>query len=156
MILFALRECIFSPQNTSELLRRLNEYAEAQNNKNDLQEAVYKEELNDLKRRQQNLIDVMAKGCCTDSVIQGLQTIEGRIEEVESKIQELSEQKKTFTVDDLTAIRKAFVPFVRDVCCEENLTMLDDTISMVSIDDEITVKFKENITVDKDTKRNFN
>ena len=28
MIIFALRECIFSPQNTAELLRRLNEYAD--------------------------------------------------------------------------------------------------------------------------------
>ena len=156
MIIFALRECIFSPQNTAELLKRLNEYADTMTSENDIQLSICQEELEDLKCKQQNLIDVMAKGLYTDSVIQRLQTIEGRIKETESKIQELSEQKKAFTLDDLTAIRKAFVPFVRDVCCEENLTMLDDTISKVSIDDEIAVKFKENITVDKDTKRNFN
>lgn len=44
MIMYALRECIFSPVNTDELLTRLNEYALAQNKDNQLQADILKSE----------------------------------------------------------------------------------------------------------------
>ena len=156
MIIYALRECIFSSVNTDELIRRLNEYAQAVNSNDEIQLGIHKEELADLKKRQGNLVEVLSKGTCKNSVLRGLEDIEKQIQQTKSKIAELSGKKKEFTAEDLEDIKKAFVPFVRDLRCEENLTMLGDLISRVDIGDEISVMLKENIRVDKDTKKNFN
>ena len=48
-----------------------------------------------------------------------------------------------------------FTGYVREECNEDTLTFLNDTIDRIEVGDDVTVKLKKNIKVDRDTKKIF-
>ena len=156
MIMYALRECIFSPVNTDELLERLNQYAETQNKDNQLQADILKAQKEELIQSQNNLISVIEKGTDTEAVRNRLHDIESQIKAVDDKISSLLSASKTFTIEDLTLIKEAFVNYVREECNEDTIAVLSDTINDVKVGDTITVSFNDGIRVSRDTKKIFN
>ena len=105
MIIYGLRECIFSPINTDEILRRLNEYAEEQNKENDLQIDILKSEKAGIQKRQNNLIKLVETGNDTESVREKIKEMEIQIKEINDKIYKFETTKKTFTPDDIRMIK---------------------------------------------------
>lgn len=156
MIMYALRECIFSPVNTDELLTRLNEYALVQNKDNQLQADILKSEREELVQNQNNLISFVEKGTDTEAIRNRLHDIEAQIKAVDNKIAALLSANKTFTIEDLTLIKKAFINYVREECNEDTIAVLNDTIKEVRVGDTITVDFNDGIRVSRDTKKIFN
>ncbi len=156
MIMYALRECIFSPVNTDELLTRLNEYALVQNKDNQLQISILQAEKEELEKNQRNLISFVEKGTDTEAIRNRLHDIEAQIKAVDNKITSLLSAGKTFTTDDLMLIKKAFVNYVREECNEDTIAVLNDTIKEVRVGDTITVDFNDGIRVSRDTKKIFN
>lgn len=156
MIVYALRECIFSSINTDELLTKLNEYAESQNKDNQLQIDILTAEQNELKQNQSNIISLIEKGVATDAVCERLKEIETQIQTIGDKITKLLSTKKTFTADDLKIIKSEFVRYVMEECNENTVTMLNDTVKEVKVGDTIIVNFNDGIKVSRDTKKIFN
>lgn len=156
MVIYGMRECIFSPVNNKELIQRLNEHSEAQNKEIDLQIKLLEAEKEDVEKRCRNLMDVIESGNSIKSIIDQIQNLEKESEKIDNKILEYEASKKKFTQDDLNFIRNRFTSYVREACNEDTLAFLDDTIDRIEIDDTITVKLKKNIRVDRDTKKIFN
>ena len=156
MIIYALRECIFSPINNDELLTRLNEYADQQNKSNQLQIDILQDEKEELIKNQRNLISLVEKNVASDAVLNRLKELEVKISEIDSRIAMLVSAKTVFTADDLREIKRAFVGYVMEKCNEDTLAVLNDTISQVKVGDTINVSFNSGIRVSRDTKKIFN
>ena len=155
MIIYGLRECIFSPANTDELLQRLNDYSKAQNEEIDLQIKLLQSEKTDIDKRRKNLLTVIEKGYSIDSVAEQVKEMEVQIDKIDSRIYQYEASKKIFNQDDLKFIKSKFTDYVREECNEDTLTFLDNTIEKVEIDDTINVRLKKNIKADSDTKKIF-
>lgn len=155
MIVYGLRECIFSPVNIEELLQRLNVYSEAQNEAIDLQITLLNAEKADVEKRRKNLIDVVARGESIPSIITEIGNMDEQIKKIDHRISEYEASKKVFTLDDLRLIKDMFTGYVREECNEDTLTFLNDTIDRIEVGDDVTVKLKKNIKVDRDTKKIF-
>ncbi len=156
MIVYALRECIFSPINNEELLTRLNEYAEQQNKGNQLQIDCLQAEKDELVSKKNNLILIIENGASSDSILNRIKELEVKITEIDSKVDTLKSVKTVFNIDDLLAIKRAFVKYVMEECNEDTIGVLNDTIKHVSIGDTINVAFNSGIRVNSETKKNFN
>lgn len=156
MIIYGLRECIFSLVNNEELLHRLNEYGESQNEAIDLQIRLLTTEKADIEKRCKNLMDVVARGESIPSIITEIGNMDEQIQKIDHRISEYEASRKTFTLDDLRFIRSIFTDYVREECNENTLTFLDDVIDRIEVGDVINVKLKRNIKVDRDTKKIFN
>lgn len=155
MIVYGLRECIFSPVNIEELLQRLNVYSEAQNEAIDLQITLLNAEKADVEKRRKNLVDVVARGESIPSIITEIGNMDEQIKKIDHRISEYEASKKVFTLDDLRLIKELFTGYVREECNEDTLTFLNDTIDRIEVGDDVTVKLKKNIKVDRDTKKIF-
>ena len=155
MIVYGLRECIFSPLNIEELLQRLNVYSEAQNEAIDLQITLLNAEKADVEKRRKNLVDVVARGESIPSIITEIGSMDEQIQKIDHRISEYEASKKVFTLDDLRLIKDMFTGYVREECNEDTLTFLNDTIDRIEVGDDVTVKLKKNIKVDRDTKKIF-
>jgi site-specific DNA recombinase len=155
MVIYGLRECIFSPANCDVLLEKLNEYAESQNEAIDLQISIWDAKKAEIEKRHKNLLDVVARGDGIKSVITEIDNMDKQIEEIEDKICVYKSTKKTFTQDDLCFIKSLFPDYVREQCNEDTLTFLDDAIDRIKVGDTIDVKLKKNIKIDRDTKKIF-
>lgn len=155
MIVYGLRECIFSPVNIEELLQRLNVYSEAQNDRIDLQITLLNAEKADVEKRRKNLVDVVARGESIPSIITEIGNMDEQIKKIDYRISEYETSKKVFTLDDLRLIKDMFTGYVREECNEDTLTFLNDTIDRIEVGDDVTVKLKKNIKVDRDTKKIF-
>ena len=155
MIAFGLRECIFSPANIKELLQRLNEYSESQNEAIDIQITLLNSEKADVEKRRKNLLDVVARGESIPSIITEIGNMDEQIKKIDHRISEYEASKKVFTLDDLRLIKDMFTGYVREECNEDTLTFLNDTIDRIEVGDDVTVKLKKNIKVDRDTKKIF-
>ncbi len=156
MIVYALRECIFSPINNDELLTRLNEYADQQNKSNQLQIDILQNEKEELIKNQRNLISLVEKNVASGAVLDRLKELEVKISEIDSRIAMLMSAKTVFTADDLRKIKRAFVGYVMEKCNEDTLAVLNDTINQVKVGDTINVGFNSGIRVSRDTKKIFN
>lgn len=156
MIVYALRECIFSPINNDELLTRLNEYADQQNKSNQLQIDILQDEKEELIKNQRNLISLVEKNVASGAVLDRLKELEVKISEIDSRIAMLMSAKTVFTTDDLREIKRAFVGYVMEKCNEDTLAVLNDTINQVKVGDTINVGFNSGIRVSRDTKKIFN
>jgi len=155
MIVYGLRECIFSAVNNEELLHRLNEYSESQNENIDLQIRLLTAEKADVEKRRKNLVDVVAKGESIPSIITEIGNMDEQIQIIAHRISEYEASRKFFTIEDLRFIKGIFTDYVREECNEDTLTFLDDTIESVEVGDTINVKLKKNIRIDRDTKKIF-
>lgn len=155
MIIYGLRECIFSPANNEELLYRLNEYSESQNQEIDLQISLLQNQKADMEKRHKNLMAVVENGDGIKSIIMQIGNLEDEIGKIDNRIREYEASKKTFTQDDLRFIKGLFTSYVREVCNENTLTFLDDTVDRIEVGDVIDVKLKKNIHIDRDTKKIF-
>lgn len=155
MIVYGLRECIFSPVNNEELLHRLNEYSESQNENIDLQISLLNAEKADVEKRRKNLMDVVARGESIPSIITEISNMDEQIKKINHRISEYEASKKFFTIEDLRFIKGMFTDYVREECNEDTLTFLNDTIDRIEVGDTIDVKLKKNIKVDRDTKKIF-
>ena len=155
MIVYGLRECIFSPVNIEELLQRLNVYSETQNEAIDLQITLLNAEKADVGKRRKNLVDVVARGESIPSIITEIGNMDKQIKKIDHRISEYEASKKVFTLDDLRLIKDMFTGYVTEECNEDTLTFLNDTIDRIEFGDDVTVKLKKNIKVDRDTKKIF-
>lgn len=155
MVVYGLRECIFSPANNEELLHKLNEYSESQNQEIDLQISLLYGEKADIEKRRKNLMDVVENGDGIKPIIAQISNLEEQIEKINNRIREYEAAKKVFTQDDLNFIKSMFTAYVKEKCNENTLTFLDDTIDRIEVGDTIDVKLKKNIKVDRDTKKIF-
>ncbi len=155
MIVYGLRECVFSPINVEELLQRLNEYSESQNEAIDLQISILQDEKADIERRRRNLLNVVERGESIPSIITEISSMDERIQKIDRRISEYEASKKEFTVEDIRFIKNMFTDYVREGCNEDTLTFLNDTIDRIEVGGDITVKLKKNIKVDRDTKKIF-
>lgn len=155
MIVYGLRECIFSPVNNDELLHRLNEYSKSQNENIELQISLLNAEKADVEKRRKNLMDVVARGESIPSIITEIGNMDEQIKKIDHRISEYEASKKVFTLDDLRLIKDMFTGYVREECNEDTLTFLNDTIDRIEVGDDVTVKLKKNIKVDRDTKKIF-
>ena len=155
MIIYGLRECIFSPVNNDELIQRLNEYSESQNKDIDLQISLLRSEKAEIEKRRKNLMNIVSKGEYIQSIIYEIREKDEQIAKIDNRIREYEASKKTFTKEDLDFIRSNFTDYVREECNEDTLAFLNDTIDRIEIDDIISVKLKSNISVDRDTKKIF-
>ncbi len=155
MIIYGLRECVFSPANIDELLQRLNGYSELQNEEIDLQIRLLEAEKADIDKRRKNLIAVIEKGNSIDSIVEQIKEMEEQIDKINSRIGKYEASKKTFTLDDLSFIKSKFTDYVKEECNEDVITFFDDIIDKIQVDDVIDVKLKKNIKVDHDTKKVF-
>ena len=155
MVIYGLRECIFSSVNSEELLQRLNEYSESQNQATDLQITLLNAEKANVEKRRKNLMDVVARGESIPSIITEIGSMDEQIQKIEHRINEYEASKKVFTSDDLLFIKDMFTDYVREERNETTLAFLDDTVDRVEIGDSINVKLKKNIRVDRDTKKIF-
>ncbi len=155
MVVYGLRECIFSPANNEELLHRLNEYSESQNQEIDLQIRLLHDEKADIEKRRKNLMDVVENGDGIKSIITQIDNLEEQIEKINNRIREYEADKKDFTQDDLNFIKGLFTSYIREECNENTLTFLNETIDRIEVGDVIDVKLNKNIKVDRDTKKIF-
>lgn len=155
MIIYGLRECIFSPVNNDELIQRLNEYSESQNKDIDLQISLLRSEKAEIEKRRKNLMNIVSKGEYIQSIIYEIREKDEQIAKIDNRIREYEASKKTFTKEDLDFIRSNFTDYVREECNEDTLAFFNDTIDRIEIDDTISVKLKSNISVDRDTKKIF-
>lgn len=155
MIIYGLRECIFSRANIEELLQRLNEYSESQNQEIDLQIRLLTAEKEGIKKRRKNLMDILENCDGIKSIIDQIQELEEQIEKIDNRIHEYEVSKKIFTLNDLRFIKDMFTNYVREECNEDTLTFLNDTVDRIEVGDTIGVKLKKNIKVDRDTKKIF-
>lgn len=155
MVVYGLRECIFSPANNEGLLHRLNEYSESQNQEIDLQIRILHSEKADVEKRRKNLMDIVENGDGIKSIITQISNLEEQIEKIDNRIREYEASKKVFTQNDLNFIKGIFTTYVREECNEDTLTFLNDTIDKIEVGDTINVKLKKNIKVDRDTKKIF-
>ncbi len=155
MVVYGLRECIFSPANNEELLHRLNEYSESQNQEIDLQISLLYDEKANIEKRHKNLMDIVENGDGIKSIITQIGNLEEQIEKINNRIREYEAAKKVFTQDDLNFIKGLFTSYIREECNENTLTFLNDTIDRIEVGDVIDVKLKKNIKVDRDTKKIF-
>lgn len=155
MVIYGLRECIFSAVNSEELLQRLNEYSESQNQAIDLQITLLNAEKADVEKRRKNLMDVVARGESIPSIITEISSMDEQIEKINHRIEEYEASKKVFTSDDLCFIKGMFTDYVREERNETTLAFLEDTVDRVEIGDTVDVKLKKNIRVDRDTKKIF-
>ncbi len=156
MIVYALRECIFSPVNNKELLTRLNAYADQQNKSNQLQIGILLKEKEELIKNQSNLISFVEKGVASGAVLDRLKELEMKICDIDHRIENLIAAKTVFSADDLRAIKRAFVGYVTDECNEDTIAVLNDSISHVKVGDIIKIGFRNGIRVSPDTKKIFN
>lgn len=155
MVVYGLRECIFSPANNEELLHRLNEYSESQNQEIDLQISLLHDEKANIEKRRNNLMDIVENGDGIKSIITQIGNLEEQIEKINNRIREYEASKKVFTQDDLNFIKSMFTAYVREERNENTLTFLNDTIDRIEVGDTIDVKLKKNIKIDRDTKKIF-
>lgn len=155
MVIYGLRECIFSPANREELLLRLNEYGASQNKAIDLQIGILTADRADIEKRRKNLINVVASGESTPSLITEIGNMDEQIDAIDRRICEYESSKKVFTLDDLNCIREAFTDYVREVRNEDTIVFLGDTVNRIEIGDTVDVKLKNNIKIDRDTKKFF-
>ena len=156
MVIYGLRECIFSSANSDDILYRLNEYSKLQNKEIDLQIRLLQAERDDVNKRHQNLLSIAENGDGVKSIIEQISNLDNQIEKIDKRIHEYELSKKIFTQGDLDFIRCKFTDYVREECNEDTLAFLNDTVERVEIDDKIKVKLKKNICVDRDTKKIFN
>ena len=156
MIVYALRECIFSSVNNKELLTRLNAYADQQNKSNQLQIGILQKEKEELIKNQSNLISFVEKGVASGAVLDRLKELEMKICDIDHRIEKLIAAKTVFSADDLRAIKRAFVGYVTDECNEDTIAVLNDSISHVKVGDIIKIGFRNGIRVSPDTKKIFN
>lgn len=155
MVIYGLRECIFSSANIEEILQRLNEYSQAQNKEIDLQISLLNSEKAGLEKRRKNLMDIVSKGEYIQSIVDEIRDKDEQIEKINNRIREYEASKKVFTKDDLDFIRSKFTSYVREERNEDTLAFLNDVVDRIEIDDTISVKLKKNISVDRDTKKVF-
>lgn len=155
MVIYGLRECIFSPVNSEEILKKLNEYSESQNKEIDIQIKLLQAEKSDIEKRHKNLMDIVEKGDSIKSIITQIENLEEQTEKIDNRICGYEASKKIFTKEDLDFIKDRFTAYVREECNEDTLAFLNDTIDKIEIDDTISVKLKNNIRVDRDTKKFF-
>ncbi len=155
MIIYGLRECIFASINTEDLVQRLNEYGESQNESIDLQIDILQAEKADVEKRRKNLMDVVERGDGIPSIIDQISSLEEQIGKLNIKICEQEASKKVFTPDDLSFIKGIFTDYVMEERNEDTLTFLADTVDRIEVGDDITVKLKKNIKIDRDTKKIF-
>ncbi|MGN0605422.1 MAG: hypothetical protein ACI4JM_02755, partial [Oscillospiraceae bacterium] len=132
-----------------------NEYSKAQNEEIDLQISLLRSEKAEIEQRRKNLMDIVSKGEYIQSIIDEIRDKDEQIQKIDNRIREYEESKKTFTKEDLDFIRSKFTGYVREECNEGTLAFLNDTIDKIGIDDTISVKLKNNISVDRDTKKIF-
>ncbi len=156
MIVYALRECLFSPVNQDELMTRLNAYAEQQNKSTQMQLDILQEEKAALVKKQQKLLPLVEQDIAPASVLERLKELEAESSEIDVKTKELISSVVCFTDDDLKEIKREFVRYVMEECNEDTIAALNDTISQVRVGDTITVGFKDGIRVSRETKMNFN
>lgn len=155
MVIYGLRECIFSSANIEEILQRLNEYSQAQNKEIDLQISLLNSEKAELEKRRKNLMDIVSKGEYIQSIVDEIRDKDEQIEKIYNRIREYEASKKVFTKGDLDFIRNKFTSYVREERNEDTLAFLNDVVDRIEIDDTISVKLKKNISVDRDTKKIF-
>lgn len=155
MVIYGLRECIFSSANIEEILQRLNEYSQAQNKEIDLQISLLNSEKAGLEKRRKNLMDIVSKGEYIQSIVDEIRDKDKQIEKINNRIREYEASKKVFTKEDLNFIRSKFTSYVREERNEDTLAFLNDVVDRIEIDDTISVKLKKNISVDRDTKKIF-
>ena len=155
MVIYGLRECIFSSVNSEELLQRLNEYSESQNQAIDLQITLLNAEKADVEKRRNNLVDVVARGESIPSIITEIGKMDAQIEKINRRITEYEASKRIFTPEDIRFIKGMFTDYVMEERNEMTLAFLEDTIDRIEIGDTIDVKLKKNIKVDRNTKKNF-
>lgn len=156
MIIYGLRECIFSPANNDELLHRLNEYSESQNQEIDLQISLLLSEKADIEKRHKNLMDIVERGDGIKSIITQIGSLEEQITKIDNRICEYEASKKVFTQADLDFIKSMFTSYVREECNEDTVTFLSDIIDRIEVGEIIHIKLKRNIKIDRDTKKIFN
>ena len=141
--------------NNDELLHRLNEYSESQNEAIDLQISLLNAEKANIEKRRNNLMDVVANGESIPSIITEIGKMDEQIKKINNRICEYEASKKVFTQADLNFIKDMFTEYVRKECNENTLTFLNDIIDKIEVGDVIDVKLKKNIKVDRDTKKIF-
>lgn len=155
MVIYGLKECIFSPANQEELLLRLNEYGASKNKSIDLQISILQSDKAAIEKRRRNLIDVVANGESIPSIITEIGNMDEKINTIDRRICEYRASKKVFTQDDLNCIRENFTEYVREVRNEDTIAFLGDTVNKIEIGDIVDVKLKNNIKIDRDTKKIF-
>ena len=155
MVIYGLRECIFSPANQEKLLLRLNEYGASKNKSIDLQISILQSDKATIEKRRRNLIDVVANGESIPSIITEIGKMDAQIKAIDDKICMFESSKKVFTPDDLNCIRDNFTEYVREVRNEDTIAFLGDTVTRVAVGDTIDVKLNNNIRIDRETKKIF-
>ncbi|MCD7811013.1 MAG: recombinase family protein [Ruminococcus sp.] len=155
MVLYGLKECIFSPVNTEGLLEKLNGYAEEENKENQIQLDILESEKNELVKNQGNLLKVVEKGIASNAIMDRLHTLEVEMDEIDCKREKLVSARQVFTEETLSMVKDVFVEYVVEECNEDVIAVLNDTIDRIEISDTIDVKLKKNIPVDPETKKNF-
>ena len=155
MVIYGLRECIFSSANIEEILQRLNEYSQAQNKEIDLQISLLNSEKAELEKRRKNLMVIVSRGEYIQSIVDEIRDKDEQTLKINNRIREYEASKKVFTKEDLDFIRSKFTSYVREERNEDTLAFLNDVVDRIEIDDTISVKLKKNISVDRDTKKIF-
>lgn len=155
MVIYGLKECIFSPANQEELLLRLNEYGASKNKSIDLQISILQSDKAAIEKRRRNLIDVVANGESIPSIITEIGNMDEKINTIDRRICEYRASKKVFTQDDLNCIRENFTEYVREVRNEDTIAFLSDIVNRVEVGDTIDVKLNNNIRIDRETKKIF-
>lgn len=155
MVIYGLRECIFSPANQEKLLLRLNEYGASKNKSIDLQISILQSDKATIEKRRRNLINVVANGESIPSIITEIGKMDAQIKAIDDKICMFESSKKVFTPDDLNCIRENFTEYVREVRNEDTIAFLGDTVTKVEVGDTIDVKLNNNIRIDRETKKIF-
>lgn len=157
MVMYALRECIFSSVNYRLLEERLDAYSASLTDSTECEVRELEAYKAECDKRRVNLVDVIARGYGSTTVAEEILKLENNIKNTEKRISELLSTKHCFTDEEIKNIRSEFVTYLLEERNEDTINAVDDTIERIDVgDDIITVTFKSGISVSNTTRKNFN
>ena len=107
-------------------------------------------------KKNKNLMEIVEDGNNIKTIIEQIKEYDEQIKRIDNRIKIYESSRSVFTEKELDLIESKFADYVREECNEDTITFLNDTIAKIKIGNEVNVELKRNITVDHDTKKNFN
>ncbi|MCM1508473.1 MAG: recombinase family protein [Ruminococcus flavefaciens] len=156
-VFYAIQQCIFSPDNKDEIMKKINTKLATQRNFQSAEVNALLSKINGIENAQNNLTGYLENGKATETIFNKMQKNETELKilknQLELKLHEIAD------IDDETYDRlvSKFMNYMSTIKSPEAVALRNATIKNIEINEsDVTIEFNSGITINNETVQYFN
>lgn len=154
---YALKQCVFNPENKEKILTAMNTKLSVQNALQSEEINALTNQINGLENAQNNLTGYLEAGRATQTILDKLEKNEAELATLKAQLAAKRQEASSVSENTYHQLVKQFLHYMCQNKTSEAFALRDAAINRIDIDeDAVTIHFNDGVTADRETIRYFN